>query len=168
MVKNEKIEGVYMDSLLTSKVELSINDIGDNLIYQLQNVIEEKHEGKCIVEGYIKPGSVKIKNYSSGAVKGEYIVFHIVWNCLICNPIEGMIIQCITKTITKAGIHAEVIDKDGNVPITVFIARDHHFTHQDYSAITENSVIKVDVIGARFELNDPYICVIAKLKKDSE
>lgn len=168
MVKNEILNNVYMNSLLTSKVEISINDIGDNLIYQLQHVIEEKYEGKCIVEGYIKPGSVKIKNYSSGTVNGEYIVFHIVWNCLICNPIEGMVIQCITKTITKAGIHAEVIDKDGNMPITVFIARDHHFTNQYYSEITEKSDIKVEIIGSRFELHDPYICVIAKVITDSD
>ena len=168
MVKNEKLDDVYMESLLTSKVEISINDIGENLISQLHNVIEQKNEGKCIVEGYIKPGSVKIINYSSGAVKGEFIVFHVVWNCLVCNPVEGMIIRCNTKTITKAGIHAEVIDKNGNVPITVFLARDHHFTHQDYNSITENSQIEVAIIGTRFELNDPYICAIAKLKNKSD
>ena len=169
MVKNDKkFDDVYIESLLTTKVELSITDIGENLISQLQYVIEQKHEGKCIVEGYIKPGSVKIKNYSSGTVKGEYIVFHIVWTCLVCNPVEGMLIKCNTKTITKAGIHAEVIDENGNIPITVFIARDHHFTHKDYNSITENSLIEIAVIGTRFELNDPYICVIAKLKKDSD
>jgi hypothetical protein len=40
-----------------------------------------------------------------------------------------MLVESICKTVTKAGIHTEVIDKNGNVPITVFIARDHHINN---------------------------------------
>ena len=73
-----------------------------------------------------------------------------------------MNLECNVKTITKAGVHAEVITDDV-VPITVFIARDHHNTNNKFATIRENAKIKVKVIGVRFELNDSFICVIASL-----
>jgi len=67
------------------------------------------------------------------------------------------------KTVTKAGIHAQCVDKDGNVPITVFVARDHHQNSRDFQHVKAGDQIRVSVIGTRWELNDPYICVIARL-----
>jgi hypothetical protein len=89
---------------------------------------------------------------------------------MVCHPVEGMLIECDTKTITKAGIHAEVTDENGNIPVTVFVARDHHFTDRHFAEIKENMKIIIRVIGVRFELNDPYICVIGKFleKKSTE
>tara|TARA_B100000902_G_C27294447_1_gene909096 strand:+ start:700 stop:1275 length:576 start_codon:yes stop_codon:yes gene_type:complete len=161
--RDNKVYGVYVPSVLTSKVSLHITEVGQNLKTSLQNVISQKNEGKCIVEGYIKPNSVKVINYSSGVVCGEMITFETMYECMVSHPVEGMLIECEAKTITKAGIHAEVIDDEGNVPITVFIARDHHYTQSYFNNVKENEKIKVSVIGIRFELNDPYICAIAKL-----
>jgi len=158
-----KIYGVYVKSMLTSKIVLSINEIGKNVKQNLETMISRTMEGKCIKEGYIKPGSSRILTYSSGVVNGEKIIFDTVFECNVCHPVEGMWIECITKTITKAGIHAEVIDDKGNVPITVFIARDHHFKDKQFSDVGENVKITVRVIGVRFEYNDSYICVIGKL-----
>lgn len=161
--RDNKIYGVYVPSVLTSKVSLHITEVGQNLKTSLQNVISQKNEGKCIVEGYIKPNSVKVINYSSGVVSGEIITFETMYECMVSHPVEGMLIECEAKTITKAGIHAEVVDDEGNIPITIFIARDHHYTQSYFNNVKENEKIKVSVIGIRFELNDPYICAIAKL-----
>ena len=158
-----KIYGVYIRSLLTMKVLLSITQIGKNVKQNLEQMIMSKTEGRCIVEGFIRPNSVKIVTYSSGKVMGEFIEYHASFECMIAHPVEGMQIECQTKTITKAGIHAEVVDADGTVPITVFIARDHNLSNHYFNKITENSKITVKVFGVRYELNDPYICVIAKL-----
>jgi DNA-directed RNA polymerase subunit E'/Rpb7 len=161
--RDNKVYGVYVPSVLSSKVSLHITEVGQNLKTSLQNVISQKNEGKCIVEGYIKPNSVKVINYSSGVVCGEMITFETMYECMVSHPVEGMLIECEAKTITKAGIHAEVVDDEGNVPITVFIARDHHYTQSYFNNVKENEQIKVSVIGIRFELNDPYICAITKL-----
>jgi hypothetical protein len=74
-----------------------------------------------------------------------------------------MHVECKTKTITKAGIHAEVITDDGVVPLTIFVARDHNYTNRDFDKIKENMTITVSILGIRYELNDPYICAIATL-----
>lgn len=157
-----KVYGVYIDSMLTKKILLSIVEIGRNIKENIQKKLSTQMEGKCIEEGFIRPGSIRIVNYSSGLINTEYIEYQVVFSCKICHPVEGMIVECLTKTITKAGIHAEVIDGE-IVPVTIFIARDHHNMDRYFQSIKENITIYTKVIGIRYELNDPYVCVIGKL-----
>lgn len=159
---NRKIFGVYIKSILTMKIILPITEVGKNIKENLEKIISKRNEGKCITEGFIRPNSIKVIRYSSGNINGSNVEFETVFECMICHPVEGMLIECDVKTITKAGIHAEVVDNDGTVPITAFVARDHHFNENSFSEIKENMKIVVRVIGVRYELNDPYICVIAK------
>jgi hypothetical protein len=161
-----QIYGVYMKSMLTKRVALSINQVGKNIKRNLENMISKGTEGRCIAEGFIKPNSVRILTYSSGDIAGDQITFETVFECMICYPIEGMLIECMVKTITKAGIHAEVTDEDGIVPLTIFVARDHQYNDKTFGQAKENTKITVRVIGIRFELNDPFICVIAKLMEN--
>jgi DNA-directed RNA polymerase subunit E'/Rpb7 len=140
-----------------------ITEVGKNVKQNLEMVIGHKTSGKCIAEGFIRPGSVRVTSYSSGSIRGDRVEYQVIFECMICHPVDGMLMECKTKTITKAGIHAEVVDADGTVPVTVFIARDHHFTDKRFSKVVENEKIMANVIGVRFELNDPYICVIANL-----
>jgi len=166
MTDKKPIYGVYIKSLLTKKVIVNINEIGQNIKQILENKVTTVLEGKCIAEGFIKPNSVKIISYSSGNVNGEKIEYIVVFDCMICHPVEGMLIECTSKTITKAGIHAQVIDANGVMPLTIFIARDHHNKDNHFNSIKENMQIMVKVIGIRYELNDPYICAIGKLLQE--
>lgn len=153
----------YIQSILSMKIILPIIEVGGNIKQNLEKMIVSKTEGKCIVEGFIRPDSVQILTYSSGKVNSGSVEFQTTFSCMVCHPVDGMLITCTTNTITKAGIHAEVVDNKGNVPITVFIARDHHILNDKFDKVTENSKLTVSVIGIRFELNDSNICVIGKL-----
>jgi DNA-directed RNA polymerase subunit E'/Rpb7 len=159
-----EIHEPYIPSILSMKIILSINEIGRNIKQNLERMIVSKTEGKCIVEGYIRPDSVRILTYSSGKVHLGTVEFHTTFECMVCHPVEGMLVKCICKTITKAGIHAEVVDKKGNTPITVFVARDHHILNHLFEEVVENSTLIVSIIGVRFELNDSNICAIGTLK----
>lgn len=128
--QEKKVFGVYAPAILNMKVILSINEVGNNVKQNLEKMIQKRTEGRCISEGFIKPGSVKVMTYSSGNILNANVEFQTVYECMICYPVEGMKMECVAKTITKAGVHAEVIDEDGTVPVTVFIARDHHFTQK--------------------------------------
>lgn len=165
---DRKIYGVYMRSVLNMKVILSITEIGKTLKQNLESKIISKIGGKCISDGYIKPNSIKLISYSSGSIASDIIEFHVIFECMVCLPVEGMLMECTCKTVTKAGIHANVIDDEGNRPVTVFIARDHHYIDDRFQSIKENTRLTVKVIGVRFELNDLGICVIAKLTDVNE
>jgi DNA-directed RNA polymerase subunit E'/Rpb7 len=164
----QKIYGVYIKSMLTTKVILAIGEIGQNLKQNLEKKIAAKIEGKCGVEGFIQPKSVNIKTYSNGVVNGGFVEFQIVFECMICRPVEGMLIECVVKTITKAGIHAEVVGKDGVKPIVAHIARDHNYNDLRFNSVKEKDEIMIKVLGVRFELNDPYITVIGKLAEKNK
>lgn len=155
--------GIYSKILITRMASMHITHMGNNIKELLQHKLSSEIEGKCIVEGYIKPKSVSILTYSSGIVQGHNIIFEIVFECQACLPVEGMHIKCIAKNITKAGIRAEITDGVNKTPLVIFIARDHHTITPYFNSIKEQSNIVVRVIGQRFELNDNYICVIAEL-----
>jgi DNA-directed RNA polymerase subunit E'/Rpb7 len=170
--KNRKTESAYQERLyivnvLEMNVVLYPNEIGQTKTREnLKSSIVKKIEGKCTEEGYIRPGSVEVKQYSAGIVKGDMVEFTVVFQCYSSNPVEGTIIECVVKSITKAGIHAEARDHLGNVPVTVFIARDHFVEKKAFQEVTETSLEKkvfVKVIGSRFELNDDCVEVLGEL-----
>ena len=72
-----------------------------------------------------------------------------------------MLINCLAKNITKAGIRAESADAIPS-PVVVFIARDHHYNNAQFASIQVDEKFMVRVIGQRFELNDKYVSVIGK------
>ena len=154
---------LYTNAIMTSKLSIHITEIGSITKQNLEEALIERISNKCVDSGYIRPKSIRIQTYSSGAVRGEQIDFHVVYQCQVANPVEGQVLEATVKTVTKAGIHAQCIDSDGNIPVTIFIARDHHANSQEFSNVKEGDEIHACVIGTRFELNDPYICVIAKL-----
>jgi len=160
-----KIFDPYIISELSMKITLPILEVGGNIKQNLERMIVSKTEGKCIVEGFVRPDSIRIMTYSAGKVYSGNVEFQTTFQCMICHPVEGTLVRCICKTITKAGIHAEVADRQGNVPIIVFIARDHHIQNTDFEKVFENAKLLVNIIGIRFELNDTNICAIGKLVK---
>ena len=160
----EKIYDPYIVSILSMKIHLPITEVGGNIKQNLERMIVSKTEGKCIVEGFIRPDSVRILTYSAGKLHSGSVEFQTTFECMVCHPVEGSLVRCKCNTITKAGVHAEVVDKQGNIPITVFIARDHHLNNFMFEKVVENAQLLVNVIGIRYELNDANICAIGILK----
>uniref|UniRef100_A0A6C0FDM2 S1 motif domain-containing protein n=1 Tax=viral metagenome TaxID=1070528 RepID=A0A6C0FDM2_9ZZZZ len=160
--KPQKLEAsLYSHSIITRKVDLSCVNVGRNLMQTFDAYIKTHYEGKCSVEGYIKPGSINIISYSAGKTYGDMISFNVVFDCDICSPVEGMHIMCQAVNITKAGIRAE--SNESPSPVVVFIARDHYYDNDTFNSINEGDSILIRVLGSRFELNDTKISVIAEL-----
>ena len=155
---------IYSDCLITRTIQLSITSIDKDIFKAISEKIVEEYEGRCVVEGFIKPSSCIVMTYSSGLIKSDYIIYEVVFNCKICFPVEGMIIRCVANNITKAGIRAEIANVKPS-PAVVFITRDHHYNVDSFSNIKEGDMFEASVIGQRFELNDKFVSIIAKLKE---
>lgn len=160
--KQKEIKTVYSPCQITKNVILPMNSIGRNLQDILEKTISSMVGGKCIVEGYVKPSSIKVITFSSGIVKGENILFDVVFNCEVCYPVAGMNLNCIAKNITKAGIRAESAEETPS-PFVLFVARDHYYSSDYFNSIEENEKFTARVIAQRFELNDKYISIIAEI-----
>lgn len=154
---------IFTRSVLTMKIHMKMNEIGKELRKNLETKIRAKVEGKCISEGYVRPNSVKVVSYSSGNVAYEFIEFQAVFECDICHPVQDMNIECKVVSITRAGIQAEVKLDDGNVPLVIYVARDHNYSSELYEEIQEGHKIIARIRGIRYELNDPSISAIATL-----
>ena len=166
--RRDKLQSIYSRCLLTRKIVLPINFIGKSLDDVIESYIRDNFEGKCVVEGYVKPNSSKIIKYSSGVIdRGNKVVFEVVFECDICLPVEGMLIQCSVKNVVKAGVRAEVVNEVPS-PVVMFVAKDHHYNIQKFNEIQVGDIINVRVIGQRFELNDKYVSVIGELVKEKE
>jgi DNA-directed RNA polymerase subunit E'/Rpb7 len=166
--RDTKLQSIYSRCLLTRKIVLPINIIGKNLNEVIEEFIQDNFEGKCVVEGYIKPNSSKIIRYSSGVIeRGNNVVFEVIFECDVCFPVEGMLIQCTVKNIVKAGIRAESANEVPS-PVVVFVAKDHHFNNQQFNETQVGDIITVRVVGQRFELNDKYVSIIGELVKEKE
>jgi hypothetical protein len=170
MSKNySKTNNLYNKTIITKKINIPMRNIttiinkADDLNKYMQEIIEKEISDKCIVEGYIKPNSIIILSHSNGIQENQNIKFQVVFECLVCNPSEGQIINCVAKNITKAGIRAEV--EDEYTPLIIFIARDHNYLNKLFSNIQIEQKIAVRIIGSRFELNDLKISVIGEIIK---
>jgi DNA-directed RNA polymerase subunit E'/Rpb7 len=105
-------------------------------------------------------GSSSVLTYSTGLLTSDSIIYNVVYSVDICYPYENMEIKCKIKNITKIGIRAVI--SEHNNPIVLFISREHN-PDKDFDQYKESQIIKVKVLGHRFELNDEYISVIGEL-----
>lgn len=157
-------EGPFLPALLLKKVVLHITEIGNNLQMNLHRKLAFMCEGKCIEEGIMRPGSIKVIQYTAGQVHTDRLIFHVTFQCSVCRPVEGMHLNCVIRTITKAGIHADVVDPETKiVPITVFVARDYkpQTLHPQFNTAREGHTITVIVYGVTYEIHDQCISVLA-------
>tara|TARA_B110000037_G_scaffold97126_1_gene113839 strand:- start:1198 stop:1830 length:633 start_codon:yes stop_codon:yes gene_type:complete len=169
--------GVYTKSLLSRKIQISFNKIGKNIKEVLEKSVRRDIEGKCTIEGYIKYDSTNLLTYSSGVLFENKVEFDVVFECLVCCPVEGMLIKCNVKNKTQAGIRAVIGSGTGpgtgpgtigttseeKSPIVVYVSRDHHYNNKYFNTVNENDEITVRVIGQRYELNDEQVSVIGEI-----
>ena len=164
--------GVYMNTLLSRKIQVSFNKIGKNIKEVLEKSVKRDIEGKCTVEGYVKSNSTKVLTYSSGVLFENKVEFDVVFECLVCCPVEGMLIKCNVKNKTQAGIRAVIGSGPGTgtgttseekSPVVVYVSRDHNYNNNYFNTVNENDEITVRVIGQRYELNDEQVSVIGEI-----
>ena len=154
---------LYSKTILTTKVVIPFILVGSNVETTIKNTISAKMEGKCIVEGYVKPDSIRIIKFSSGTLTSKYVEFEVVFECSICCPVEGMQFNCYAKNITQAGIRAFTSLDEKKSPVIIYVSRDHHSSNSYFNSVNEKDFIRVRVIGQRFELNDKQVSIIGEL-----
>ena len=128
----------------------------------LTQVISNEMDGRCIAEGFVKPGSCFVRSYSNGTFAAGNIRFDLEIECMLCCPKEGTVMNCIAKTVTQAGIRAHACGAEPS-PVVIYISREM----QDSQSRTMDSVkpgdlLAVRVIGKRFELNDKHVSIIGE------
>ena len=138
----------------------------------LTQVISNEMDGRCIAEGFVKPGSCFVRSYSNGTFAAGNIRFDLEIECMLCCPKEGTVMNCIAKTVTQAGIRAHAFDHLREPsPVVIYISREMHDVSAtrmmannaaSMDSIKPGDVIQVKVVGKRFDLNDKYVSIIGE------
>jgi hypothetical protein len=154
------VDPLYVKSLIYEKIEVPFIRIGNNMNNYFKKYSERFIEGKCRKEGFIRPHSTSIVSSSTGLLRSDSVIYDVIYSVDICFPYENMEVMCKIKNITKIGIRGIITET--NNPIVLFISREHNI-NKHFEDYEEEQMIKVKIIGNRFELNDEYISVIGEI-----
>ena len=89
----------YIKTILTRKIILPFNKLGSNIEDVLSNSLIGKLEGKCIMEGFVRPSTVKLLHYTAGRVTENGCSFEVMLEASVCRPVEGMRFKCVVKKV---------------------------------------------------------------------
>jgi len=162
---------LYITNIIDYTTSIEPKDINKNINATLSKRLRNEIEGKCIKEGYVKKGSIKIVNRSLGEILSSHfngtILYHIKFKADICNPVEGMIIDVKVVNINKMGVLAEYGDEE-IPPLVILLAKQHHIDNDDFDALKLHDTIRIKVIGKRYEYGDSQISIIGVLSDDTK
>ena len=171
--KNIPKNNIYNREVISFKVCLGFKEMNEFVIFNLKEYAKNNIMGRCHKEGYISNNHVEVIRYSSAVMKGSNIYFNVDYEFDVCYPYEGMEMICKIDNITKIGIKAVIEDTTEN-PVIVFASRIHNekifeseIIEEEDEGSTKNykegDMIKIKVVGHRFEINDPHLSVLGQI-----
>ena len=159
------MDNLYTTNILDYRYHLQAEEFGYDPDEIFLNKLKKEIEGRCIREGYVKIGSIKILSRSLGRINQAYFtglpVYDIKFQAEICNPPIGSIIECTVKDQTKMGLVCQINDQDN--PLDIVIPSQWHFDNKKYIMIQPDMKIKVKVARKRHENGDNNIQIVASL-----
>ena len=127
--------------------------------------LKKEVEGRCIREGYVKLGSIKILSRTLGKVNQAYFtglpVCDIKYQADICNPAIGSTVNCFVKDVTKMGIICSINDEDN--PLDIVVPSQLHFNNKKYTMLEPDMKIRIKILNKRHENGDNSIQVVGVL-----
>jgi DNA-directed RNA polymerase subunit E'/Rpb7 len=159
------MDNLYTTNILDYRYHLQAEEFGYDPDEIFLNKLKKEIEGRCIREGYVKIGSIKILSRSLGRINQAYFtglpVYDIKFQAEICNPPIGSIIECTVKDQTKMGLVCQINDQDN--PLDIVVPSQWHFDNKKYVMIQPDMKIKVKVARKRHENGDNNIQIVGSL-----
>ena len=163
---------IYQEALLARTVLVSVDRCNPALVKNhFTELLRKEMEGKCISQGYVKPASVRDLEYSVGVLKSGEVSYRLRFKCDICLPAVGAHYSAKFVSVNTAGIYAELVDEQGNIPVCFFVNRDYRnnasnpkflqYDNPEYAAA--HGFFQVKVLFVHKEVNDPCVYTIAQI-----
>lgn len=162
---------LYTTCMLNYTTSILPHQINNNINKTIESRIKEEMEGTCINDGYVKKGSIKIISRSTGQIIVSQfnggIIYNVRYSASICNPLEGTILKARVININKMGVLCKGGDDDPE-PLVVLMAKQHHINNETFEKLKIDDIIKVKVIGKRYEFGDKEINIVGVLHESSD
>lgn len=168
---------IYTRQFVNKKITIPFAKLNGSVEKIFKEYAETFIVGKCSKEGYISTSHVKVVEYSAPKCVSSDAVYDVVYEFEIYNPCEGQELLAKVSNITKIGIKAAISTNSRVNPVTVFASRLHNEgiimkddnieleqdVYNSKDVYSENDIIRVKVIGYRFEVNDSSVYVLGKI-----
>jgi DNA-directed RNA polymerase subunit E'/Rpb7 len=159
------MDDLYVQQTLDKMVYISANDLNSNIDKNISQKLNSDLNGICIKEGFVKPNSIDIILRSEGNMKVSnfkaVVYYNVKYNVMICNPIEGQLIECMVSEVNKSNITCYV-ESEETSPLNIFLSKQHHLGNEEYAKIKSGDKIKIRVLAKKFQYRDKQILVIGQ------
>lgn len=156
---------LFHKNTVQDKIHIHPKFLHSNLDVAITSKIQQKVEGICNKDGYVKKKSVLLLKRGIGIASSNttngYISFDVLYSVDVCNPSSGDIYPCIVKKTNKIGFLAEPLEKPN--PLVIVIVKQHVENKGLLNSIKEGEFVSIKVIGSRFDLGDDKISVVGNL-----
>lgn len=174
-------QSIFNRQLVSKKIVLPFSELSENIREQFIKYAFKNFVGRCFKEGYISSKNIKIIKYSAPKALSSDVLFEVLFEFDVYNPYEGQEIYAKVLNVTKIGIKAVVNVDERKNPVTVFASRlqnshvimkDENMTDEDIDenardmVYGEGDIIKIKLIGYRFEVNDSSVYALGEIIKD--
>lgn len=160
----EQEQEIYQRAVLVKTIEIQMKDLTENYQRFILNILQQRYEGKCIEEGFVKPKSIRADFVlSAGALRASIVVFHVQFECQICVLAEKMQLRCRVIDTISAGIQA--VSTFFPSPFRVMIYNEEFSQSWAGSKYKIDDIIDVTVLDVSSEINNTEIQVIAKINE---
>ena len=154
---------IYLDERVTlTPADLNEITTSDGIKELLVQRLQQKHEGKCNANGYVRPGSIELLGRSMGtAENGKFtgnMVYDCKFKCDVLYPTGGTITDALVIKVNKMGAYAVYEEA-----IRILLPRDLHVSNVDFDNIKEGDTVRTQIERTRFAANDTYIMAVGKL-----
>lgn len=160
------MDDLFVNTTLNHTISLEPKHINSQIDATILEMLQNELEEKCIKHGYIKKNSIKILSRSLGNVLTSQFngnsIYNITLSAKICNPLENSSIKAKINGINKMGVMAYVGDEQSPY-ISILMAKQHHIDNDKFNNLKINDIIKIKVLGKRYEYGDNQISVIGIL-----
>jgi hypothetical protein len=131
-----------------------LRDVGIDEI--LLNKFAANREGRCSIEGWVVPGSLRILSRSMAQIEGGRFTGDLItWLRVegsVIYPVDGIRLTGLVLKKNKMGLF--VMYKDA---IQIMIPRDLHIGNEEFDGIQIGDQVEVELKKSRFQINDMNI-----------
>ena len=163
------MEELFISTKIKSSLSVYPKDLNNNLTRKIVSKIRSDVEGKCIKNGYVKKGSVKLLKRSLGeTLTSQFngaVIYHVEYLVDLCNPLEGASIECQVLNVNKMGALAGMVGSIES-PLNILLAKQHHIENAEFEDLKDNDIINIKVLGKRYEFGDSQISIIGLLESE--
>jgi DNA-directed RNA polymerase subunit E'/Rpb7 len=154
----------YIKTILIKDVVIEGSKLNKNINDTILRILKNNIEDKCLDKGFVKKDSVNIIKRSAGIFSGSLfngsVKFNVVFSCELCHPNKGDILKCKVLRVNELGVRGLV------GPIKVTVAKQFQDNKSIFKDIKEGDMIEVVVLDKKFDLNNKFIQVAAKIDED--